>query len=49
MVKKRCNNQDKGSGDSSDGRKIKSVTDTTIVTNVIVANARKGGKMFEKR
>ena len=38
-----------GSGDSSGSGKIKSVTDTTEVTNMVVAGARKGGSLFGKR
>ena len=39
VIKTRVN---KGNGDSSDGDKVKSVTDTTEVTYVVTAGARKG-------
>ena len=38
-----------GSGDSSGSGTVKSVTDTTEVTTVVMANARKGGNLFGKR
>ena len=42
---------DKGSGDRDSGGsgKVKSVTDATKVTNVVMAGARKGGNLFVKR
>ena len=40
---------EQGSGDSSGGGKVKSVTDTTKVTYVVMAGARKGGNLFGKR
>ena len=47
VIKTRVN---KESGDSSgDDKKIMSVTDTTEVTYVVRAGARKGGNLFGKR
>ena len=46
VIKTRVN---KGSGDSSGGGKVKSMTDTTEVTYVVMADARKGGNLFGKR
>ena len=46
IVKTRVN---KGSGDSSGSGKVKSVTDTTKVTNAIMACDRKGRNLFAKR
>ena len=46
VIKTRVN---KGSGDSSGGGKVKSVTDTTEFTYVVMAGARKGGHLFGKR
>ena len=46
VIKTRVN---KGIGDSSGGGKVKSVTDTTEVTYVIMAGARKEGNLFGKR
>ena len=43
VIKTRVN---KGSGDSSGGGKVKNVTDTTEVTYVVMAGARKGGNLF---
>ena len=40
---------DEGSGDSGGSGKVKSVTDATEVTNVVMAGARVGGNLFEKR
>ena len=37
-----------GSGDSGGSGKVKSVTDATEVTNVLMAGARKRGNLFEK-
>ena len=37
-----------GSGDSSGSGKVKSVTDMTEVTNVVMAGTRKEGNLFEK-
>ena len=45
IVKTRVYN---GSGDSSGGGKVKSVTDTTDVTYVVITGGRKGGNLFEK-
>ena len=39
----------KGSGDGSGGGTVKIVTDTTEVTNVVMAGVRKGGNLFGKR
>ena len=38
----------KGSGESSGGGKDGSVMDTTEVTNVVMADARKGGNLLRK-
>ena len=38
----------KRSGDSSGSAKVKSVMDTTEVTNVVMAGARKGGNYLEQ-
>ena len=46
IVKTRVN---KGSGDSSGGGKVKSVTDTKEVTNVVMTGARKEGNLIGKR
>ena len=46
MIKTRVN---KGSGDSSGVGKVKSLTDTTEVTYVVMAGARKRGNLFGKR
>ena len=46
VIKTRVN---KGSDDSSGGGKVKNVTDTTEVTYVVMAGARKGGNLFGKR
>ena len=46
MIKTRVN---EGSGDSSGGGKVQSVTDATEVTYVVMASARKGGNLFGKR
>ena len=43
IIKTRVN---KGSGDSSGGGKVKSVTDTMLVVNVVMEVARKGGNLF---
>ena len=40
---------DEGSGDSGGSGKVKSVTDATEVTNVVMVDARKGGNLFGKR
>ena len=40
---------DEGSGDSGSSGKVKSVTDATEVTNVVMAGTRKGGNLFGKR
>ena len=40
---------DEGSGDSGGSNKVKSVTDATEVTNVVMADARKGENLFGKR
>ena len=45
IIKTRVN---KRSSDRSGGGKVKSVTDTTEVTNVVMAGARKGGRLLEK-
>ena len=45
MIKTRVN---KGSGDSSGSGKVKSMTDTTEVANMVMAGARKGGNWFGK-
>ena len=37
------------SGDSSGSDKVKSVTDTVEVTNMVMAGARKGGHLLGKR
>ena len=37
-----------GSSDSSGSGKAKSMTDTTEVTNVVMAGSRKGGHLFGK-
>ena len=39
----------KGSGDSSGGGKVKIVTDTTEVANVVMVGASKGGNLFGKK
>ena len=41
--------EDKGSGDNNDSGKVKNVTDATQVTNVVMAVARKGENLFQKR
>ena len=46
IIKKRMN---EGSGDSSGSGKVKCVPDTTKVTNVVMAGARKGENLFGKR
>ena len=46
IIKTRVN---EGSGDSNGSGKVKSVTDMTDVTNVVMAGARKGGHFFGKR
>ena len=40
---------DDGSGDSRGSGKVKSVTDATEVTNVVMADARKEENLFGKR
>ena len=40
---------DEGSGDSGGSGKVKSVTDGTEVTDVVMAGSRKGGNLFGKR
>ena len=40
---------DEESGDSGGSGKVKSVTDATEVTNVVMAGVRKGGNLFGKR
>ena len=37
---------DEGSGDSGGSGKVKSVTDATEVTNVVMASAKEGGNLF---
>ena len=39
----------KGSGDSSGGGKVKIVTDTREVANVVMTGASKGGNLFGKK
>ena len=39
----------KSRGDSNGGGKVESMTDTSEVTYVIMAGARKGGNLFGKR
>ena len=46
VIKTRVN---EGSGDSSCSGKVKSVTNTTEVTSVVMADVRKGGNLFRKR
>ena len=46
IVKKRV---DEGNDDSGGSDKVKSVTDATAVTNVVMAGAGKGGNLFGKR
>ena len=46
VIKTRVN---KGNGDSIGDGKVKSMTDTTEVTYVVIACARKGGNLFGKR
>ena len=45
IIKTRMN---EGSGDSNSSGKVKSVTDTTEVTNVVMADARKEGNLILK-
>ena len=45
IIKTRVN---EGSGDSSGSSNVRRVTDTTDVTNVVMAGARKGGNLFGK-
>ena len=45
IIKTRVN---EGSGDSSGSGKVKSVTDSTEVTNVLMTSARKEGNLFGK-
>ena len=46
IIKTRVN---KGSGNSSSGGKVKSVTDTMEVMNVVIAGAKKEGNLLGER